>query len=276
MQGRIVKQISNDYTVKADKLYVCKARGKFRKLDISPLVGDFVIFDEENNYIMDIKPRKNELTRPTISNVDQAVIIASLKQPDFDSNLLDKLLVIITYNNIKPVIIFTKSDLLSKEKFNELKPSLDYYQSIGYETYMNDDLANISKIFKDKVSVFTGQSGAGKSTLLNKLDKDLNIKTAEISKALNRGKHTTRHVELIETNDGLVADTPGFSALEFNDMTISDIRDNFIEFNEYRMDCKYRDCMHNKENDCRIKDKLNEGVILPSRYENYLNFINKG
>ena len=127
---------------------------------------------------------------------------------------------------------------------------------------------------KDKISVFTGQSGAGKSTLLNKLDESLQIKTNEISIALGRGKHTTRHVELIPLYDGLVADTPGFSAVDFTDMTNADIRDNFIEFNEYREDCKYKDCMHNKEDECAIKNEIDKN-ILKSRYENYLNFINK-
>ena len=277
MQGRIVKQISNDYTVNSEgKEYVCKARGKFRNMDISPLVGDFVKFDEENNYILEVLPRKNELVRPTIANIDQGIVIASLKMPDFDTNLLDKLLVIIEYNNVKPIIIFTKIDLLSSDELNSFKPYFEYYKKIGYEVYMNTELDKIKRLFKDKVSVFTGQSGAGKSTLLNNLDKKLNIKTAEISLALNRGKHTTRHTQLIEIEGGLVADTPGFSAMSFNEMTPADIRDNFIEFNLYRSECKYRDCMHYKEDDCMVKEKVASFEILKSRYDNYLNFINKG
>lgn len=277
MQGKIIKQISNDYTVKANNIeYDCKARGKFRKMEVSPLVGDEVDFDEKEKYILNIIPRKNELNRPRIANVDQAIIITSLKQPDFDTNLLDKLLCIITYNNIKPIIIFTKSDLLTKEELNNFKEYFNYYKKIGYDCYMNYELDKIIKIFKDKVSVFTGQSGAGKSTLLNNLDKSLNIKTNEISKALNRGKHTTRHTSLLEVGEGLVADTPGFSALSFGEMTNDLIRDNFIEFNNYRQKCKYKDCMHHKEDDCEIKNKVKEKVILQSRYDNYINFIIKG
>ena len=276
MQGKIIKQISNDYTVKTkDKEYICKPRGKFRKLQTNPLVGDEVIIDEKNNYILEILPRKNFLHRPSIANIDNAIIITSLKSPDFDTNLLDKLLVVITYNNIKPIIIFTKSDLLTKKELNDFEKYFNYYKKIGIECFMNYELDNIKKIFKNKVSVFTGQSGAGKSTLLNNLDKSLNIKTAEISLALNRGKHTTRHTSLLEINGGLVADTPGFSALSFNDMTNDLIRDNFIEFNKYRNNCKYKDCMHHKEDDCEIKRKLKENEILQSRYDNYINFITK-
>lgn len=268
MQGKIVKQISNDYTVKVDdKKYVCKARGKFRNLKITPLVGDEVIF--EDNYILKILPRKNELKRPSVSNIDNAIIITSLKEPDFSANLLDKLLVTIEYNNIKPIIIFTKQDLLKDEDYTEI---INYYKKY-YDVYMNTQIDKIKKIFKDKVSVLTGQSGAGKSTLLNKISPKLNLKTGEISMALNRGKHTTRHTELIEIYGGLVADTPGFSSLTFDDMTKEDIRDNFTEFNIYRDGCQFSDCMHVKEKNCEIKKKVEENIILKSRYENYLNFI---
>ena len=274
MQGRIIKNISNDYTVLTDNnTYVCKSRGKFRNLNITPLVGDNVIFDEENNYILEVLPRKTELVRPPVANIDQAVIITSVKNPDLDTNLLDKLINIIEFNNIKPIICFTKLDLL--DSTNEIEELIKYYKKIGYQVFKNTELEEIKKIFKDKISVFTGQSGAGKSTLMNNIDSNLNIKTNEISYALGRGKHTTRHVELIPLYDGLVADTPGFSSLDFYDMKPSDIRDNFIEFNEYKEDCKYRDCMHHKEDVCAIKEELEKGNILKSRYENYIHFIEK-
>ena len=274
MEGKIIKTISNDYTVKnLNKLYVCKARGKFRNMGLSPMVGDEVIFDENNLYITEILPRKNELIRPVIANIDMAIVITSLKKPDFSSNLLDKFLVICEYNRIKPVIIFTKADLLEKEELLKLKPVIEYYKKIGYEVYMNDEINLIKKIFKDKVCVFTGQSGAGKSTLLNKLDSTLKLKTGEISLALNRGKHTTRHTELFELCGGLVADTPGFSALEFTGMSKEDIRDNFTEFNVYRDECQFRDCFHVHEKKCRVKEKVLDGTILKSRYDNYLNFL---
>ena len=246
LEGKIIKLVSNDYTVISDKLYVCKCRGKFRNEKIQPLVGDDVVFDPKNNYILEIKKRKNELVRPPISNIDQAYIVTNVK-PTFNSNLLDKLLCIIEFNNIKPIIIFTKIDLLNEEELNEIKKSM-----------------------QNKISVLSGQSGARKSTLLNRIDSNLDLKTDEISVALGRGKHTTRHVELLKIGDGLVADTPGFSSLDFNVMENTDIRDNFIEFNEYKEKCEYRDCMHLNEEKCGIK---NNPDILDSRYENYVSFI---
>lgn len=271
MEGLIIKSISNDYTVLSNgKTYICKPRGKFRSDNLIPLVGDHVLFDENNCYLLEILPRKNSLIRPMISNVDLAFIITSVKYPDFDSNLLDKLLVIIEYNNIKPVIIFTKLDLL--DNLADIEKIMKYYKSIGYEVYKNTEIDLIKKCFKNKVSVFTGQSGAGKSTLLNKLNVNLNLETNDISYKLGRGKHTTRHVELMQVYDGLVADTPGFSKISLNEMQLSDIRDNFIEFNDYKDECKYRDCMHIKEDECNIKNNPN---ILKSRYENYINFINE-
>ena len=272
-QGKIIKQISNDYTVRVnDRLYICKARGKFRNLGITPLVGDNALIDEENNYILEIQKRKNELFRPSISNVDQAIIVMSNKIPEFSLELLDKLLCIIEYNNIKPIIYVSKIDLLSKSEFNNLNLILEYYKKIGYDVYTD---LSIKKVFKNKVSVFVGQSGAGKSTLLNKLDKNLRLTTGEVSNALGRGKHTTRHVELIETLGGLIADTPGFSKISFIGMTKDNIRDNFIEFNTYRDNCEYRDCMHIKEVNCEIKKQLIDNNILKSRYDNYLKFVSE-
>lgn len=276
MQGRIVKQISNDYTVALDnqEIVTCKARGKFRNLHITPLVGDIVNIDYQNKYILEILARKNELIRPSIANVDQAVIITSVHIPNFSSNLLDKLLVIIEYNNIKPIICFTKLDLIDEEYKKEIDTYINYYRKIGYQVFVNTD-EKIKEIFKDKVTVFAGQSGAGKSTLINRLDASLNLETGEVSEALGRGKHTTRHVELIPVLGGLIADTPGFSALTFDNMSTADIRDNFIEFNTYRDKCEYQDCMHQSEVNCEIKRQVDNGEILLSRYENYLKFIEK-
>lgn len=275
MIGKIIKQISNDYTVKLeDRILVCKARGKFRKLGITPLVGDNVLIDVENNYILEILDRKNELERPSVANIDQAVIVTSVKIPDFSSNLLDKLLCTIEYNNVKPVICFTKLDLLNEKELEEIRNIQDYYKKIGYEVYDNTD-ENLRYIFKDKITVFAGQSGAGKSSLLNKLDNTLNLEIGEVSVALGRGRHTTRHTELIEVLGGLVADTPGFSALDFKGMSKEDIRDNFIEFNKYREQCEYKDCMHINEKKCGIKENIENNIILESRYNNYLKFLEK-
>ena len=276
MIGKIVKQISNNYTVKIDdKLYVCKPRGKFRNMGITPLVGDNVKIDVENRYILEILNRKNSLDRPSVANIDQTVIVTSVKIPDFSTNLLDKLLNIIEFNNIKPIICFTKMDLLNDEELGYIKNIQEYYKSVGYEVYNNTDL-KLKDIFKDKITVFAGQSGAGKSSLLNRLDESLNLKIGDVSIALGRGKHTTRHTELISVLGGLIADTPGFSAIDFNGMSKSDIRDNFIEFNKYRELCEYKDCMHKDEINCAIKENVKNGNILKTRYENYLKFIERG
>ena len=275
MEGIITKNISNDYVVNSNnREYVCKARGKIRYNNLTPLVGDIVNFDDKTNYILDIKTRKNSLIRPSVSNVDQAIIVTSVKHPNLDTNLLDRLLTIISYNNIEPIICFTKLDLLDNSELVSINEYIDYYKSIGYRVYINTDIDNIKKIFKDKLTVFTGQSGAGKSSLLNKLDSNLELKTDEISMALGRGKHTTRHVELFEIEDGFVVDTPGFSSVDFNCMSKLDIRDNMKEMFDNLDKCKYRDCMHIKEDGCYVKELVNEGKILKDRYDNYVNFIN--
>lgn len=275
MEGKIVKILSNDYTVLSNNnYYVCKARGKFRNMFITPLVGDNVIFDINNLVITDIKERKNSLIRPYVANIDQVFIITSTKHPDIDLNLLDKLLVMVEFNNILPIICLTKIDLLNEDELKNIESIKKYYESIGYLVLYNTEVDRIKSLFKDKVSCFAGQSGVGKSTLLNRLDSSLNIETNDISEALGRGKHTTRHVELLSIADGLIADTPGFSSLDLTDMTSSDIRDNFIEFNKYREDCRYRDCMHKNEtvSECMVKKEVGNS-ILESRYENYLKFI---
>lgn len=275
--GIIIKIISNDFTVldELNDIHVCKARGKFRNLKITPLVGDNVVIDIENNYILEVKKRRNELVRPSVANIDQLFIITSVKHPNFDTNLLDKLLCISEFNCIKPIICLTKVDLLNKEEKNDLESYIKYYKKIGYKVLVNTEINEIKELLKDKISVFTGQSGAGKSTLLNKLDNNLDIKTNEISLALGRGKHTTRHTELMNICSGWVADTPGFSSLDFIGMSNSDIRDNFLEFQELRDKCKYKDCMHYNDDHCAIKENVDSGNIIKSRYENYIKFITR-
>lgn len=273
MIGRIIKIVSNDYTVKCEdgNTYICKARGVFRNKKITPLVGDFVKITKEKNLIEEIMKRKNELIRPPVSNIDIALVVTSAKEPDFSSNLLDKMIDIIEFNNIIPVICISKYDLLDNTK--EMDEMIAYYKKIGYKVLINTQIEDIKKIFKDNVTILTGQTGVGKSSLINKLEKSMDLKTGEISKALGRGKHTTRHTELFELFDGYVADTPGFSSLNFIGMNKEDIRDNFIEFNEYKDKCKYRDCMHVNEDDCEIKRRVSNNEILKSRYDNYVKFI---
>lgn len=276
MDGIIIKNISNDYVVLCKNgEYTCKPRGKFRNDKITPLVGDNVVIDPDNKYILEIKKRKNMLVRPSVANIDQALIVSSVKEPNFSTNLLDKLLVIITYNNIKPIICLTKLDLLKESELKEIDAYINYYSSLGYVVISNQDKKTIKELLKDKLTVITGQSGAGKSTLLNMLDKNLELKTNAISKALGRGKHTTRHVELYNIDGGLVVDTPGFSAIDLSDIPNIAIRDNMIEMYENLNDCKYRDCMHIKEDGCAVKRKVENGEILISRYNNYKSFIER-
>lgn len=274
MEGLIIKNISNDYLVKSgDNTYLCKPRGKFRHHGLSPLVGDHVVFDEDNGYLLAIHERKNSLVRPSVANVDQAIVVASVKNPDFDSYLLDKLLTVISYHRIEPVICFTKLDLLSDLEKENIEKVMKYYQENGYEIFTNDDIDGLKHIFKDKITVLTGQSGAGKSSLLNRISPTLKLKTNEISYALNRGKHTTRHTELYEVVDGYIVDTPGFSNVDFHGMDKYAIRDNMNEMFSFLENCKYRDCMHVKEDGCYVKKMVNCGKILKSRYENYVHFI---
>ena len=274
MKGRIIKNISNDYTIDADgKIYICKPRGKFRLNNLTPLVGDIVEFNEKDNYIIDILPRKNELIRPSIANIDNAVIVTSVKRPDFDTHLLDKTLTIISFNNIDPIIYFTKLDLLNDSELTDIKKYINYYQKIGYQVATNPN--ELLLLIKDRTVVFTGQSGAGKSTLLNKIDPHLELKTDEISDALGRGKHTTRHTELYDIDGTFIADTPGFSKIDFYGMSDIDIRDNMKEMFDNLEYCKYADCKHIKEDGCHVIKLAKTGEILASRYDNYRSFIGK-
>ena len=270
MQGRIIKIINDDYFVDIDgNTLTLKARGIFRKDNIEFKVGDYVLINKENKTIEKLLPRKNELDRPVVSNIDEAFIITSLKDPNFSTNLLDKLLTVCEINNIKPVICLTKKDLLTKEEYKNLKPVIKYYKKM-YKVLYNTQISKIKKMFKNKTVVFTGQTGSGKSTLLNNLDKSLNFETNEISKALGRGKHTTRYVTLVPLYGGFVLDTPGFSSISLENYTNEQIKKSFKEFDLYS--CPYKDCNHINEKDCSIKNNKN---ILKSRYENYIKFIEK-
>lgn len=272
MEGRIVRIISNLYRVESRGIfYECRSRGKFRKDRLTPLVGDIVQFDEKNKYILDIKTRKNELSRPKVSNIDVCLIVTSLKHPDFSSFLLDKMIVNVTLSDIEPIIVFSKYDLLNKDEKKQYDEIIKYYQSIGYKVILNTDYESLLDYLKHKEVVLTGQTGAGKSTLLNKINPELNLKTDEISEALNRGKHTTRHVEIFEYNDIYFVDTPGFSALDLNISLKENIKFAFKEFKND--ECKFRDCQHINEIGCQVIEDKNNSHILESRYENYKKMV---
>lgn len=271
-KGKIIRIISNLYSVLVnDTIIEARARGKFRKDEISPMVGDEVIIDVEKKYIVEILPRKNYLTRPNISNIDLVICVTSTKEPDLSLNLLDKQLAFLALHNIPSMICFTKYDLLNDKEQQEINKLKEYYQSIGINVVINSEITKIKEILKGKEVGLLGQSGAGKSSLVNKLG-NYDIKTQKISKALGRGVHTTRHVEIYKVSDFYLIDTPGFSALDLNFTTKENLKNGFIEFQNY--ECRFKDCKHYKEIDCGVKEEVGKS-ILPSRYENYINFLEK-
>lgn len=281
-EGRIVKALSGFYYVQTeDQVYPCKGRGVFRKRNITPLVGDFVSFDLDSNqegYITEIKPRHNELVRPPIANIDQAMIVSSAAMPNFSSTLLDRFLVLIEAKGIQPIIFITKMDMATEEEKAALQAYKQSYERLGYhvELFSSKEPAQperIAALFTNKVTVIAGQSGVGKSSLLNALKPSLLLKTADISKSLGRGKHTTRHVELIEVNGGLVADTPGFSALDFEGLEAEELGGCFPEIRERTGMCKFRGCLHVKEPQCAIKAGVASQEIPSFRYEHYVDFL---
>lgn len=272
MKGQIIKINSDLYSVSCDDvIYPCKCRGIFRKEHITPVVGDYVLFNKDKKIIEKVLDRKNIFKRPKVSNIDQAFLITSLKQPDFSLNLLDKFITLMEINNVEVIICITKRDLVGDLEFTKMEKILNYYKKIGYKIVFNNELDKIKKLLANKTSVFTGQTGAGKSTLLNKLNPNWNLEVGEISMALGRGKHTTRVVELFQFLGGKVMDTPGFSALELYDYSKEQIRDAFREFKIYS--CPFEDCTHTKESECLVKKEVLDNNILESRYLNYLSFI---
>lgn len=274
-RGIIIKSISGEYriTTPEGEFFDCKPRGLFRHQEEVPKVGDEVDFDEKTRAIIKIHPRRNELDRPIIANLDKVFLTFSVKEPDLNLNLLDRLLSIIEYNDIESIIIFTKLDLLEDlEEFSKIE---NYYRDLGYKTYTSGfglPYEAIKAEVNDNICCFAGQSGVGKSTLLNFFDHTLNLKTADISQALGRGRHTTRHTELLRVGTGWVADTPGFGNVDFPFDDLLSLSHCFREFFQSTANCHYARCLHLDEPGCAVKELVNSNTILSSRYENYQSF----
>lgn len=269
-RGRIVKLLGGFYTVDVEnQRYETRARGNFRKKGIKPLVGDFVKFDQA--YILEVEPRVNQLKRPPVANVDCAIVVMSTVSPDFSFNLLDRFLLFLEHHQISASIYLTKLDRVSDESF--YKQIQSNYQAIGYS--VKYDSADLVADFKDKVTVFMGQTGVGKSTLLNLIAPELQLATGATSEKLGRGRHTTRHVELYPVANGWVADTPGFSSLDYMASTAPELNRGFVEIYDRSADCKFRECTHTHEPECAVKQAVKKGEILESRYASYLQILSE-
>lgn len=286
-EGLIVKALSGYYYVKpaqaASEGYVqCRGRGIFKKKGVTPLVGDRVIYSPTENgegTVDEILPRETELIRPPIANAKLAVLLFSLREPDLNLPLLDKFLVHIEHAGLKTLICLTKGDLLNEEEdtSESILRVQELYRSIGYEVIVTSSVTGagteeVKSLLAGEISVFSGQSGVGKSSLLNAM-LGLSLETSEISLKLGRGRHTTRHVELIELeNGGYVADTPGFSQLDFLELGVEGLSGCFREFADYAEACKFRGCSHLHEPGCKVREAVDRGDIAPSRYDHYVQF----
>lgn len=281
LTGRIIKGIGGFYYVKVDGvIYECRARGTFRKDKITPQVGDVVeirISPEDNSgYVEKIFERKTDLLRPPVSNVDHAIIVFSIRTPDPNLWLLDRFLVLAEYNNLSTTICLNKIDLASEHNLEFINKA---YEKAGYivlntSTKTGEGIDQVKEILKDRITVFAGPSGVGKSTLLNMVQPNLELKTGEISEKTKRGKHTTRHTELLELDTGgLVVDTPGFSSLDIDFINQEELQKFFKEIYDKSDECKFNGCKHDKEPKCAVKEAVENGDISESRYENYLKFL---
>lgn len=278
IQGTLIKGYAGFYYVYADdRVWECSLRGRFRlkKQDFIP--GDRVIILPGAGVkatIEKVLERKNSLVRPNVANVDQVVLVFARKIPEPDYNLLDRLLIQTGRAGIDILIIFTKYDL-AKELKDDV---IEYYSRIGYRVLQvsnktGQGIQEAAECLTGRISVLAGPSGVGKSSLLNSLQPGKELKTGEVSGKIGRGKHTTRHVELIPVAGGLVADTPGFSSLYLPEMKREELQNYFPDFEEYKMDCKFKSCLHDQEPACAVKKALEESKILKSRYEHYLQFL---
>ena len=278
-KGQIVKALSGFYYVESEGIvYQTRGRGVFRKKKITPLVGDYVEFETTSltdGTVTKILPRKNDLVRPPVANVDCAVIVMSAIEPDFSTYLVDRFLIYLELKNIKPVVYISKMDLLNEKQTNQIKAWQKAYQNLDYQVWLSNEfdqeefLASLS----EELVVFMGQSGVGKSTLINHFIPELALETAEISNHLGRGRHTTRHVALHKVKDVLIADTPGFSNLDLIDIEKENLPYLFPEFAQRAHLCKFRECSHQHEPKCAVKEALANGEIAQFRYDHYTSFL---
>ena len=282
IDGIIIKGIGGFYYVEAADgiIYECKARGVFRKEKITPLAGDKVEIsvDENNkNSIDKIYERRNMFKRPPIANVDKLVIVSSVCDPRPNLLIIDRLSAVAVYKNVEPIIVFTKNDLQSADEYIEI------YKNAGFKTFAvsnetGEGIGEIKAVIENGVCVFTGNSGVGKSSLINRMYPDFALETGEISKKLGRGRHTTRHVELLKINNGYIAYTPGFSSLDFetNDLIKKDeLAFCFPDFSDYIDSCKFSTCAHVNDKGCRLIEAVNNGDVMRSRHESYVTMYNE-
>ena len=276
-EGTVVGLIAGYYDVEtAAGIVRTRARGVFRQKKQKPAVGDHVeiqIDDQGMSYLVKILPRLNRIGRPAVANVSHVLLVISAVEPDFSLELLDRFLTFFSWQKVQVTIYLSKSDLLKGDKLAKIKEELSYYQEIGYPVFTDyhDVEAQIPPMIKaGQILTLAGQSGAGKSTLLNQLKKDANQATGAISTSLNRGKHTTRKVELFKLGEGFLADTPGFSSIDLTPIKLNELCNYFVEFKRASSKCKFRGCQHLKEPGCEVKKLLEEGQIMPHRYDDYL------
>lgn len=279
-QGVIIKGIAGFYYVKTEdgEIVECKARGKFRKAKITPLVGDRVSIEKpEASYgsIEEIHSRKSSLTRPNVANIDQAIVVFALKDPDLNYTFLNKILIAIEHYNIDIVICLNKFDLDN----GEFERAKCIYESVGYKVLKvsaltKDGLKDLRESLEGKISVFAGPSGVGKSTISNNIQENIVMETGGLSKKISRGKHTTRHAQLIEiSKDTYIVDTPGFSSMDLSFIKPEDLQYMFKEFDLGQ--CKFTSCLHNKEIGCKVKEDVENEKITKDRYNAYIDILNE-